>query len=321
MRRIIAGLPPKELQTAPNQWFLHRLINGRRLEEFKIVGPGGVRFGYEDPVHGQEILNGINGFSPDGKVRLSPDAGDPTRIGGWKFEFHCPKAANVLFGLTDQKWKIQDIHWRGDAASTSFIDTRIWEKAQIETLNDPRLVMFVRHDNLSSCLNPQLTSTVVVLNVARDANGLEASFTEAKLFGLSRLLSAVYQETVARALNTEFGLPVILRGEDLQISGIPEEVLREFTPTGKNLEEENRPRDAQIVNSWHARAEALGWGPKEASEFISYHQAYKERCRSEQLEKGEPREEKRWTTYVQESSQSNGIDNSDSESHSHSQSH
>ena len=251
------------------------------------------------------------GYSPDGSIPLVKNAGDPERRCAWDLTFSAPKSVAVLWSQSTPEVRaiIEELHAEAvnetlaqieqvAAYSRSGKGGRNWERTPILAVVFPQ--------GTSRANDPLIHSHVLVLNLARRADGRTGGLTTDEFFRLKLPLGAHFQAALANRLEQRLGLAIEWKAKTFSLRDVPRKLcvemskrrtsmLHVFDRTGgysavaaKSVALLTRPNKTQVpyaklFDKWQQDGRAFGWSTAEAQALI-------QRDRRQTLATPEPRQ-------------------------------
>jgi len=245
-------------------------------------GKGAELLGLRGPVEREQFLRLLKGLPPNGNTRLASDAMDPRRQSGWALTFSAPKSVSVLWTLApeDARKKIEKMHRVGVEQARSLLEGGI---AGSLNKHEPdqrvNLVFTALHRNISARNEPQLSTRVVLANVAVSREGNITPLEGTQLFGHRKLADSYYHVHVREELRRELNLATESELGGFHVVGVPRALCRELSRghfngvhpgNGTHVTESKSGSFTQsgLFEEWQKVGETLGWGRNEAAALI-----------------------------------------------------
>ena len=234
-------------------------------------GKGAEFLGLRGPVEREQFLRLLKGLPPNGNTRLAGDAMDPRRQSGWELTFSAPKSVSVLWTLApeDSRKKIEMMHRVGVEHARYLL-----EKAIAGNLNNHEpdrrvnLVFTTLHRNISARNDPQLSTRVVLANVAVSREGNITPLEGTQLFGHRKLADSYYHVHVREELRRELNLATESELGGFHVVGVPKELCRELSRGHFTGVKSGSLAKSGLFEEWQKMGETLGWGRNEAAALI-----------------------------------------------------
>jgi len=207
---------------------------------------------------------------------------DPRRQSGWALTFSAPKSVSVLWTLAPEvsRKKIEMMHRVGVEQARYLL-----EKGIAGSLNNhepdqrANLVFTALHRNISARNDPQLSTRVVLANVAVSREGSTSPLEGAQLFGHRKLADSYYQVHVREELRRELNLATEREPGGFHVVGVPKELCRELSRGHFNGVDPGNGTHVTGIKSgslaksglfeeWQKMGETHGWGRNEAAALI-----------------------------------------------------
>lgn len=259
------------------------------------TGSGASWLGLEGTVQPDALRNLLQGYSPDGRERLTQNAGSPQRQTGWDLTFSAPKSASVLWALAPEpvRREIESAHRQAviEALDQLEREAGITRRGQGGTRKEPAALTFATFLHTTSrAQDPQLHTHALLINLGLRRDGTAGSIQSRDVFRAKMRTGQQYRSTFARLLHERLGLRIVLDRSGFVIEGIPAELCRRFSRrrqaiekaldrlgrhdaiTAKEVTLKTRERKtaiprAELFALWQERAREFGWGPEQAQAF------------------------------------------------------
>lgn len=199
------------------------------------LGSAAAELGFTEDVDPQAFATLLEGRRSDGKHITAAEHGTGVRRAGWDFTCSADKSVSIAaLALGDAR--LIEAHNRAVERALGemerHVQTRIRHgKSDVarEVQTTGRLAAALFQHESSRNLDPQLHTHCVVFNLTRRDDGQWRALQERSLFGVQRLLTAVYRAEMARCLR-ELGYGVEIRKDGtVGIAGVTREDIEAFS--------------------------------------------------------------------------------------------
>jgi hypothetical protein len=244
-------------------------------------GRGATLLSLQNPVELSAFQNLLAGRTPNGgEVLGSESSARPPEL-GWRITIGASPSLTVLWALAPQpvRARLEDTHassvrhalWNFEAAVSG------WDWRQDEGHDAfPAALLATFRCGAAWDQTPHLHTTAFLFNLAFHRDGTVGTFTTDQVRQQRFQLQTTYEQMRDTMLWGDIGAYREIRGADLRIVGVPQELCRRFcfdpsfSPQNA-VEPGQRPkplRSDQLFAAWSQKAEEWGWGPKQAGDFL-----------------------------------------------------
>lgn len=249
-----------------------------RIEEpSKWQGEAAKVLRLHSPVKPEQLAHLLNGFTPDGWVKLRDGQSD--KQCGWGIEFASPSTFNTVWALSPGGARTTMQKIQRSAACQAL------EGVLADLSNPGAAIAAVVFRLVKNDGRPNLAVGAVLpdLNVCPGHPSQRADHL--RLFPALEKAEKAYTELMCEGLQTHLGLP-IKRGErGFEISGVPEKAFAKFEghfPSDKNGIIADLVRKSALFDAWKAFGKSESWGEKEAAHLLSFYRSMKSFAKSNQ---------------------------------------
>lgn len=250
-------------------------------------------------VTGDEMMQLLSGFSPDGKRALCANAGEHHR-GGWDLTFSAPKSVSIVWANADEKLRgeIEAAHEKAVMAGLDYLGENAAITRTGHAGKNPekaKIVAGIFQHSSNRLEEPQLHTHAVVFNVARtDKDGRWRTLENREMKLAEKTGGAIYKAEMAHQMQ-RLGFAVERTKNGFEVAGVPERVRTEQSSRAKEIEaalkaqgltRETAPahtkeyvtlktraakdtsRITRDFDRWQKENTAFGFGPKEQAEQL-----------------------------------------------------
>lgn len=249
-----------------------------RIEEpSKWQGEAAKVLRLRSPVKPEQLAHLLNGFTPDGWVKLRDGQSD--KQCGWGIEFVSPSTFNTLWALSPGGARTVMQKIQRDAASQA-LDGILADLSNPGATIAAVLFRQARNDGRP---NVAVGAVLPDLNVCPDQPSQRADHV--LLFPALGKAEKVYTDLVCEGLKHHLGLP-IQRGErGFEISGVPEKAFDKFDgkfPSNQDGIIADLVRKPDLFAAWKDFGKRERWGEKEAAHLLSFYRSMRSFAKSHQ---------------------------------------
>jgi len=278
----------------PGEWYAAAGTDGSR-RAFTLTD--GRKF---DAASADEFRSLVQGFDPITGHALTQNSGAHNRVALHDFTFSAPKSLSVIWSQADEGLR-QDISEAQRQAAREALDflsqkagfTRRGKGGQMK---EPVPLIGALFEHGSSRENdPQLHTHCVILNLATRRDGTTGSIETKDLMSWQGAAASIYHASLSRRI-ADLGFGIRCEDKLFEIAGVPEIVCDAFSQRRAAIEEaaeakaaelgvskdtalasrslmqqatietrqaKNELTRTELLNEWHVRGVALGFGPTE----------------------------------------------------------
>lgn len=262
-------------------------------------GDGARQLGLTGEVQDAELYNLFGGYSPDGSkllVQLQRHSEKAAHRPGWDLTFSAPKSVSVLWSQADaeRRARIQRAHEQAVQKAIDYLQetaalTRRGKGGQ--WLEQAGLVVATFEHSTSRALDPQLHTHALVMNVGVREDGTTGTLSSLSLFETKMAAGALYRLHLSSLLERELGVPLHRFRSWFEVTGVPEELIAEFSKRREAIEAELdrlgvdgakgaamaaiETREAKeavarvrLFEEWRAMGGEYGWSHEEARQLF-----------------------------------------------------
>lgn len=199
------------------------------------LGTGSNLLGLSGTVSREEFLNLFNGFSPDGKTKLTQNAGQESHHPGWDLTFSAPKSVSVLWSQSDfdTRKAIQEAHHEAMKAAIAYLeDNALYTKRShggIEREKANGLIVATFEHGTSRAQDPQLHTHALVMNVATRFDGSTGTIVGKPYFEHKMTAGAIYRAELAARLEQTLGVSIERNKNLFEILAVPKTLIEFFS--------------------------------------------------------------------------------------------
>lgn len=259
-------------------------------------GEGAEALGLSGQVKDDQLYNLFGGYSPDGSkllIQMQRHEDKAAHRPGWDLTFSAPKSVSVLWSQAgeEQRQKIQAAHHEAVLKALDYLQetsarTRRGKGGQL--IEEAGLIISTFEHSTSRALDPQLHTHALVMNIGVREDGSTGTLSSLTLFQTKMAAGALYRLHLAGILERELGIPVEKYRSWFEVSGVPEELINEFSKRREAIEAEldrkgldsaeaaavaaTETREAKeavarskLFEEWRRVSELLGWTKQEAN--------------------------------------------------------
>ena len=209
-------------------------------------GEGAEKLGLLGEVESDQLYNLFDGLSPDGSralVQLQKHDGKAEHRPGWDLTFSAPKSVSVLWSQLsdDNRQKIQRAHFEAVKSALDYLQDTAAKTRRGKggsEFDRTGLVVACFEHSTSRALDPQLHTHALVMNIGVREDGTTGTVSSLSLFEAKMAAGALYRLELSGRLERELGIPVEKFRTWFEISGVPEELINEFSKRRAAIEEE-----------------------------------------------------------------------------------
>lgn len=204
------------------------------------LGDGARKLALAGEVQREEFLELFDGFH-DGK-RLVQSAGKENHRPGWDLTFSAPKSVSVAWSQADPETALEMRAAQLSAveAAIQYIQKNaVWTRRGKEghELERCAIVVPTFEHGTSRAQDPQLHTHALLLNIGVRADGSTGTLETQSLYDHKMAAGAIYRAELARQLERRLGLVAVRERSWFEISGVPQELIEEFSTRRKEIEE------------------------------------------------------------------------------------
>lgn len=258
-------------------------------------GEGAQSLGLHGEVQDTELYNLFGGYSPDGSrllVQMQRHSEKAAHRPGWDLTFSAPKSVSVLWSQSDEsrRAKIQQAHHEAVLKALDYLQdtaalTRRGKGGQ--SLERTGLIVATFEHSTSRALDPQLHTHALVMNVGVREDGSTGTLSSLSLFETKMTAGALYRLHLSSLLERDLGVPLHRFRSWFEVTGVPEELIAEFSKRREAIEAELDRRGidsaqgaavaaietreakesvarVKLFEEWRAVGRELGWSAEEA---------------------------------------------------------
>lgn len=209
-------------------------------------GVGAEALGLRGEVEANDLYNLFGGYSPDGSrslVQRQSHDDKATHRPGWDLTFSAPKSVSVLWSQLgeDERQRIQRAHHEAVTKALDYLQdvaalTRRGKGG--ERMERAGLVVATFEHSTSRALDPQLHTHALVMNIGVREDGTTGTLSSLSLFQTKMAAGALYRMHLSAVLDRELGVPTHQHRTWFEVTGVPEEIIAEFSKRREAIEAE-----------------------------------------------------------------------------------
>lgn len=262
-------------------------------------GDGARQLGLSGEVQDTELYNLFGGYSPDGSkllVQVQRHSEKAAHRPGWDLTFSAPKSVSVLWAQSDEEGRarIQVAHEQAVQKALDYLQ----ETAALtrrgkggHSLEQAGLIVATFEHSTSRALDPQLHTHALVMNVGVRDDGSTGTLSSLSLFETKMAAGALYRLHLSSVLERDLGVPLHRFRSWFEVTGVPEELIAEFSKRREAIEAELDRRGVdsaegaamaaietreakesvarvKLFEEWRAVGMEFGWSHEEARQLF-----------------------------------------------------
>jgi len=229
-------------------------------------GRGAFLFALQNPVQLPAFQHLLAGRTPRRAEALWPDSRDRRGELGWCLTFSASPSLTVLWALAPRL-----VRARLEHTHASSVRHALWNlERATRGENYPGAVFATFRCGAAWDQTPHLYTTAFLFNIAFHRDSSFGTYTTEQVFQQRFHLQTWYEEMRDTMLWRDIGAYREIRGVDLRIVGVRQELCRQFcfdssfSPQRRDEPgQQPRPlRSDQLFAAWQQQAQEWGWGPK-----------------------------------------------------------
>ena len=223
---------PKPAGTKASYYFNYyfRDTNGQAI----WYGKGAEYFGLYGTVEREKFSNLLNGFTPDKKIALVKNAGDPNRQAFWDLTFSVPKALSVAWVMASDKDRRKIERAIGKALQKTLqhieMEHGFSRRGAGGKMWVPAALTFALFFHINSRANqPALHCHCLLFNLGLREDGTVGTLQTQSLFDAKLALGLYFRHELARELTNDLGFKIKHNKSGFEIAGVPKEICDHFS--------------------------------------------------------------------------------------------
>jgi len=240
------------------------------------------RLQLQNPVNLATFQNLLHGQSPDGTNRLVKERVAPHHPLGWRLTVTTSPSVTLLWALAppETRLRIERAHLLSVRNALQQFERAVGggkykgcDLSQVDPVG-----LFARFNCGAACdQSPHLHTTAFFFNFALHRDGTVRTFTTDEVCRQRFRLEAASEKRLRYQLIGVIGPYMEEQWTDLRIRGVPQELASKFRfdpsfklrSTNTLLDRSELWRSDQLFKVWKLQAQAWGWGPKHAEQFLT----------------------------------------------------
>jgi len=280
---------------APSAWF----------------GEGAEALGLSGEVDRAAFAAALEGRLPNGDELGTVRNGEREHRPGWDITFSAPKSVSIMAEVAGDR-RLIAAHDRAVKVALDYVQrhgaaTRVRQGGEVRTVETGKLAVATFRHNTSRAQDPQLHTHSVILNATQDKAGNWRSVESLAFFRIYKDAGSVYHHALAaEARQIGYGTTAEGKGGTFELAGVPEAAIKTYSARGNQVEavlaERGKTRaDAtaaekatitlatretkqhiereELMPSWRAQADAIGFGEAERKALVAAAEAKAERMK------------------------------------------